>query len=349
MKYSKKLVGVLLAVVMSAASIMGCSSSVDTSEAIMTVGDEEVSYGTVDFYARFLCGYYESYYGSWFGEDMWISEIEEGVEYQDSVKETIMTTMQELIVIRQHAEELGVSLTEEEVAEITAVAEEFIADNDEASLALVSGTVENVVEVISLFVLDEKCRQVVILDVDTEVSDEEAAQMTATYIYQYLTTTDDDGNSVDMTDDEIAALEADLESIIEEARETGDLYSLAEAAGYSVLETSFDADTTSLNDTLLEQLLLMDEGDVSDIIVTDSIYYVAELTSEFDREATDAMKETIISERESELYTETTAAWMEEVEIVINETLWASIVFQDLEVIFAYEETEETTEIITEE
>lgn len=347
MKYSKKLVGILLAVVISAASIMGCTSTVDTSAVVLTVGDEEVAYGTVDLYARFLSAYYETYYGSYFGEDMWITEVEEGVTYQDNIKDTIMTTIQEVVVVRQHAEELGVSLTDEEVAEITAAAEEFVAANDEASLSLVSGTVEYAVEVLSLFEIDEKCRQEIIKAVDTEVSDEEAAQKKASYIYQYLTTTDDDGNSVDMTEDEIAALEAELEELIAESQDGGDLYTLAEEKGFTVLETTFDDDTSSLNSDLLAGLVALEsEGDVTEIIKTDSIYYVAQLTSEFDQDATDSMKETIISERESELYSETVDAWVAETEIVVDEALWETVDFQALSITMYYEDT--TTEEVTE-
>lgn len=352
MKYGKKFIGILLAVALLAASLMGCSSSsVNDSDVVMTIGDEEVTLGVVDFYASFLAAYYESYYSSFFGEDMWNTEISDGLTYEESTKEGILETMQEIIVARQHAEELGVSLTDEEIAEIEATAEEFYNANDESVRNAVSGSLENAIEVLTLFEIDDKIRQEIIKAVDTEVSDEEAAQKKATYVYCLLSYTDDDGNSVDMTEDELAALELELEELIANVGETGDLYTYAEEAGYTVLETTFDEDTTSLSDELLTALLELEEGEFSGVIKTDSSYYIAQLTSEFDEEATESMKETIISERESELYSETLAAWLEEVEIVVNEKIWATVEFQSVQFTFYYEDTstEESTGEVTEE
>ncbi len=360
MKYGKKLIGILLAVVIAAASIMGCSSSnVKDTDVVMTIGDEEVTLGVVDFYASFLAAYYESYYTSFFGEDMWNTEISDGVTYEDSTKESILATMQEIIVARQHAEELGISLTDEEIAEIEATAEDFYNSNDESVRNAISGTLENAIEVLTLFEIDDKVRQEIIKAVDTEVSDEEAAQKKATYVYCLLSYTDDDGNSVDMTEDEKAALQEELEALIVDAQATGDLYTYAEEAGYSVLETTFDDETTSLDADLLTAMLELEEGEFSGVVMTDSSYYVAQLTSEFDEEATESKKETIISERESELYTETLAAWLEEVEIVVNESVWNTVEFQEVQFLFYYEDTsteestgevtEETTEEVTEE
>lgn len=349
MKYSKKIIGVLLAVMLAAASIMGCASSAEDTDVIMTVNGEEVSYGVVNFYATYFAAYYESYYSSYLGEDMWITEVDDyGTTYEDEIKDGILETMQEVVVVRQHAEELGVALTDEETAEIQAAAEAFYADNSDEIRNQVSGSVENIVEVLTLFEIDQKCNDVIVLDVDTEVSDEEAAQKKASYVYSFLTTTDEDGNSVDMTDDEIAALQVELEELIEGAKADGDLYTYAEALGYSVLETTFDDDTSSLNTDLLAGLVELEEGEFSDVIMSDSVYYVAQLTSEFDQDATDAMKETIISEREATLFTETVAAWVEEIDIVVNESLWKQINFTDVQYTMYYEDTSETTETTTE-
>lgn len=347
MKYSKKIVGILLAVVLSATSIMGCSSaSVEDTDVLMTINDEEVSFGVVNFYATFFAAYYESYYSSYFGDTMWQTEVDDyGTTYEEETKESVLTTVQEIVVVRQHAEEYGVELTEDELAAITEAAETFYNANSEEIRNMVSGSIENAIEILSLFEIDQKVYEVVIQDVDTDVSDEEAAQKRASYVYCYLTTTDDDGNSVDMTEDEIATLVEELEALIAES-EGGDLYTIAEEAGYNVLSTSFDDETTSLNTDLVAALVELEEGELTDVIMSDSIYYVGQLTSEFDEEATESMKETIISEREGELYTELVAEWMEASEIDVDSDMWDIVDFEEYQYLMYYETTttEETVE-----
>lgn len=341
MKYGKKLVAVLLAVVIAAASMMGCATSAEDTDILLTVGDEEIEFGVVNFYALFFAAYYESYYSSYFGDAMWETEIEDGVTYEDDTKDSIMDTMQELIVVRQHAEELGITLTEEEVAEIEAAAQEFVDANSEEILGEVSGTLEYAIEVLTLFELDDKCLTEVAKGADTEVSDEEAAQMRAVYVYHFLTTTDDDGNSVDMTDEELLALEEELADLQVQAEDSDDFYALAEELGYNVLETTFDSEDTSLNDDLLAALLELSEGEYTGVVKTDSVYYVGQLASEFDEEATEAMKETIIEERGVELYYETIDEWKAEIEIVVNESLWSIVDFEEKQYMMYYETTTE--------
>lgn len=354
MKHNRKIIGILLAVMIASMSVMGCTS-VENTDVVVTVGGEEVTYEDMNFYATFLAAYYESYYYSYFGDTMWETEVSDGVTYEDSVKDEAMTTMQEIIVVRQHAEELGVSLTDEEVAEIAATAEAFVAANESELLDLVSGSVESVTELLTLFEIDSKCTEEIIKDVDTVVSDEEAAQKKATYVYAFMTVTDEDGNSTDMTEDEIAQLETDLAELLADAKSSGDLYSLAEELGYNVLETTFDSENTSLNADLLTALDSLEEGEFTDVIATDYAYYIGQLTSEMDEDATESMKESIISERESTLYDETVAAWLAEVEVVINESVWKAVDFSDVQITMYYEDTtteestEESTEEITEE
>ena len=62
-------------------SITGCSSSIDTDEVVATVGDEDITMGVANFYARMMQGQYETYYAQLMGttgEDMWAQEVSDG-------------------------------------------------------------------------------------------------------------------------------------------------------------------------------------------------------------------------------------------------------------------------------
>ena len=67
---------------------------------------------------------------------------------------------------------------------------------------------------------------------------------------------------------------------------------------------------------MIKVLRTLDDGEVApDVIETDTAYYVVKLNQKNDEEATETKKESIISTREQDLYTETTDKWMEDADI----------------------------------
>ena len=55
--------------VFAAMSVTGCSGSIDTEAVVATVGDEDITLGVANFYARMMQGQYETYYAGMMGND----------------------------------------------------------------------------------------------------------------------------------------------------------------------------------------------------------------------------------------------------------------------------------------
>ena len=83
----------------------------------------------------------------------------------------------------------------------------FDEGNELEAKELVSGETEYVERVLTLLTIQKKMTDAVTKDVSTEVSDEEAAQNEyAVCKFSRYTTTDEEGNSKTLTDEEKAAL-----------------------------------------------------------------------------------------------------------------------------------------------
>ncbi|MFI3207641.1 MAG: hypothetical protein R3Y40_00765 [Eubacteriales bacterium] len=347
MKYSKKLVSVLLAASLVCLSLVGCGQSsaadIDYTQTVTTVNGEEISLGVVNFYTRYEQSYYETYYMVYFGDDMWTTEVSDGVTYEDDTKSTVMTTIQELAIIRQHADEYGVTLEDAEFEMIQAAAEEFVAANDDEALAAISGSAEVMEEVLELFLYDTKVYDAIAEGIDTEVDEEDIAQKALTYVYFELTTDDEEAEDgyVEYTDEEKAVVYAEIESLIAAAEESGDLYTEAEALGYTPVEVTFNVSTTTVDENVIAVADELSEGEVSGVIESDLSYYVAQLTSEYDEDATETARQEVLSEREAELYTIVVEEWIAAAECVIDEDVWSQISLIDLGVTIYYESTEE--------
>lgn len=344
----KKIVALAAVAALTMTSLVGCAGSVDDNEVVATVGESEITAGVANFYLRYQQSSIEEYYGSYFGDDLWTMEISDGVSYADSVKESVMTALQQLYILKNNMDEYDVTITEEEMAEIEAAAAAFDEANTSEDKELVSGDVEIVKEVLELLTISEKMYAAIIADADTEVSDEEAAQKKMQYISFSKTKTLEDGTTEDMTEDEIADLKKEAEDFLKEAKSSGSLEAYATAIEKSSSSLTFDAESTSLSEEVITAADALKEGEFSEVIETDSAFYVVELTSLFDEEATETEKTNIVTERQNELYESVCDAWKEKTEITVNEDVYDKLSVEGLKVTIKSIE-EETTDDTAEE
>lgn len=347
MMYFRRKAAVLTAVgALAAMTATGCSGSIDTDAVVATVGEEDISLGVANFYARMTQGQYETYYAGMMGttgEAMWTQDAGEDQTYEDSVKDGLMESLQNMYLISQHASDYDVSLTEEEEEAITAAAEQFDADNTDSAKETVSGYKKDIEKYLELITIQSKMDSKMREGVDEEVSDEEAAQKAMQYVYFSYTTTDDSGNSTELTDEEKEELKADAQNLADRVAAGEDISTVAEELGQTANDLTFDSESTSPNEDLIAAAdALETEGEVTDLIETDGGIYVGQLTSLLDRDATDQEKETIVEERRQEQYDSLLEEWRNDTDIEVNERVWNRVDFEDTGVTIITSETDET-------
>ena len=285
---------------LAVASLTGCSKMNDT-DVVVTVGDTEITADVANFYARYTQAQYETYYGSYLGENMWEQEAEEDKTYEESVKDSLLEQLETMAVLEAHMADYDVSLTDDENQAIQDAAAEFTEANAKKSAEKVSGTEEAVERVLTLMTIQQKMMNAIQDKADTEVSDEEAAQKSMEYVVFSYVEADENGNTVAVSDEEKAELKEQAEQFAEGAKAAEDFEAYAEEQGMETTTYTFDSETTTPDEDLIAAADALDEGGVTDMIETEGGCYIAEVTSLFDREATDSKKESIISERKSEL------------------------------------------------
>lgn len=349
MRLGKRAAAVTAAGVLAAVSVTGCSGSIDTDAVVATVGDEEITLGVANFYARLTQGEYETYYASMMGmtaEDMWAQEYDEDTTFEEQIKDSVMESLEDMYVLSQHAADYDIALTEEEESAISDAAEQFEADNTDAAKEAVSGYKKDIEKVLELVTIQNKMDSAMKEGVDEEVSDEEAAQKSMQYVLFSYTTTDDSGNSTELTDEEKEELKTTAQSLADRTAAGEEFATVAEELGAEAQTTTFDSESTSPNEDLIAAAdALQNEGDVTELVETDSGIYVAELTSLLDREATDAEKESIVEQRRQDQYDSLLEEWKDAIEIEVNDRVWNKVDFIDQGVtIVTPEEETDTTE-----
>ena len=113
----KRTAAIGLAGVLTMSMLTGCGS-MDNEDGVATVGTDKITVGMANFYARMQQAQYETYYASMMGttgEAMWSQEVDDkGTTYEESVKESLLTSLEDMYLMKQHADEYEVSVTDEE-------------------------------------------------------------------------------------------------------------------------------------------------------------------------------------------------------------------------------------------
>lgn len=332
----KRTAAIGLAGVLTMSMLTGCGS-IDNEDVVATVGTDKITAGMANFYARMQQAQYETYYAGMMGttgDAMWSQEVDDkGTTYEESVKESLLISLENLYLMKQHADEYEVVVTDEETKKIQEAAKKFDEDNTLEDKEAVSGYQKYVEEFLRLITIQQKMNAPMKAGVNEEVSDEEAAQKSMKYVYFPYTTTDAEGNQTDMTDEEKATLKTTAQTFLDNlnANETKDIDTVATEGGYEVQSAAFDAKSVSPNADLVKAVdALTTEGEVTSVIESDSGLYVGKLVSLLDREATDQKKKSIVEERKQEQYEKLLETWRKDTKIEENEKIWNKIDFEKL-------------------
>ena len=333
-KIMKRLAALAVVSTMTLTSLVGCAttSSVDNNEVVATIGDSEVTAGVANFYLRYQQSGMEELYEMYFGQGFWTAPLTDGTTYASKLKDQVQKSLHEFYVLEDHMAEYNVTITDEELAAIDAAAEAFVAANSSKVVEAISGDKEVVAEVLRLFTINEKMYQAMTADVNTEVSDEEAAQKRLRY-YSQNKTKSENGASVELSEDELAALKIEMETVLNGAKANGSLEAYGEEHEIGTYTLTFDSESTATAKEVIEAADKLKEGEFSEVIDTEYLYYVVQLESEFDQEATDTRKDEIVEERRVEAYSAIAEKWLVETKMELNEEVWDQLVVEALKVL----------------
>lgn len=295
--------------------VAGCSkSSLDGSLTVATMDDKNINLGEFNLLLRYRQAQMETYYGGILGTNLYQQDLSgDGKIYGEIAKEALVEEFERMYILEAEAPNYGVELTEEEKTAAADAASKFLADNTEGAKKALGADQAAVEHLLTLLTLDDKMYGALTADVDTEVSDEEAAQKKISYVSVSMlgSEMDEDGNYIDLTDEEKAEKKAKLQSVLDAAKESGDLRAAAEAEELTASSVTYGAEgdspataSTYLAEEVRKAADALEDGEFAELIETESALYAVQMISTFDREATDNRKEVIVSERKAELFNE---------------------------------------------
>ncbi len=337
-KIAERTAAAALAGVLAAGMLSGCGNGkLDGTKTVATVNGTDITLGLVSLYARQQQAYTESLYASMMGGAdyaIWdtVADEDSGETYGEQVVSDSLEQIERMYLMKEKAGDYGVEVTADEESAIAEAAAAFMADNTEEAIADLGVTEEDVKTLLELRTYSEKIYDPIIADTDREVSDEEAQQSSFTYVSISAL-------GENLTAEEIEGTKANAQEILDKMKEdpTADMDEIAKSvddtlSAYSGHFAAYEGgdDDSSYPDEVIEALRGLEDGQVADeVIETDSSYYIVRLDEKYNEEETESHRESIISERETELYNDTLDQWLEDADVKVQDKVLKTLKVTD--------------------
>ena len=317
----KRMAGMLALLSAVAITVTGCSvgNTPDYSKEAINVAGVSVPLKEVNFLLRYQQTQMQSFYGMFYGEDYLNQDLMgTGAPYGNTMRDGVVEMLGDYYVVEAHAEELGISLSEEEKTKASEAAKAFLAANNSKTLNAMSADETTVTHVLELMALQAKVYDDRAATIDTEVNQEEAAQKRISYVINSTSgELNEAGEEVPLSEEEIANKRSEMDALLQEAKAGQGLAAAAEAKGLSCNEAvNYGKDDTSLLTEIKNAADALQDGEYSEVIETTDGYGIVYMESTFDEAATQNEIQDILSQRESEAYT----AWLDPLKEAANIT-----------------------------
>ncbi len=329
----KKVTALVLAGVMGAATLTGCGNkSVDADAVVAKMDDEVVRLGVANFMARYTQSTYDSIYVSYFGEEYWSQDTSgKGKTMEEDVKDQVMDELKTYYALAAHVDEYDVKITKEDQKKIDKAAEKFIESNEKETVDAMSATKRDVAEYLRLITIQQRMQEKIEADVDTNVSDEEAAQRTFSYVkISTEGTVDENGEKKEYSKEELAELKNKAKALAESGAEGFENAAQVQQLQVETFSYKAGEEDEEMDQAVLTEADKLKEGGMSGVLEGEGAYYVVRLDSEFDQKATDERKDEIIGERQAELYQKVCDEYTKDFKFEVDKDVWKSVKFEEL-------------------
>ena len=326
---AKKAAVTALVCVTAAGMMTGCGNKkLDGTKTAVTVNKQEIPLGVVSLAARMQQAQAEAMYKMYLGggDDMSIWSTKMGDDSDETYGENAVTTtvesIEKMCLEKEHASEYDVEITDDEQKALEEAAKNFIAANSEETIAELAVDEDMVKTFLELETYDVKMKEAIEATADIKLDEKEYQQMA--FSYASVSVSGDN-----LTDDDIKTNKENIQKFFDKVKEdpTADFSTLGDEISTDMTATSGtcptyeEGDDSAANgdaypDDVRNALRKLEEGELnSEIIKTDSIWYVVRLDSKDDENATDSKKESLTSTKKDDFYNDTTDGWVKKADI----------------------------------
>lgn len=250
---------------------------------------------------------YQRQYESVYGVEMWEHDFG-GITLEEYVKNIIVSQLAAMKAVTLLAKEYGVELSEAETETVKKAAKEYYSSMGSDAVKYMGLKQEDVESLYYDHVLSRKVYQEITKDVNTEVSDDEARIITVQQI---------------RLDSRESA-----EDILEKLSEGKEFMTLASAYSQDS-QISYTFGRGEKDAAYEEAAFGLENEGVSGIVEGEDGFYILKCVNNFDREATEANKITMVERRRDEIFSGVYEELVANTPSEFNTRVWEQVHFED--------------------
>lgn len=310
--------------------MLGCGKGNDTKivltagfakDEIFKIDDIKCTIPEMTVYLTNIQNQYENV----FGEEIWDTQID-GVTLENNVKEVALSKMAQVKSIVLMARQRGIVLDDVEQEKVEEATDQYYNSLTSYEIETMGIDRETVRGLYEEYALATKVYDVIIKDINPEISDDEARTITVSNILIKTYKVGNGNDRIPYTVEEKTAARNLANEIAERAKNGENFDNLADeynegdeiTISFRKGEKEIAYETTAFN---------LDGGEVSNVIETIEGYNIIKCLSTFNREVTDENKIKIVEERKKEVFSEEYDRFTQSVTKIIDEQRWSDMSF----------------------
>lgn len=267
----------------------------------------------------------QNQYESVLGVDMWNRDFG-GVTLEEYLKETILGQIAQIKSMELLAKEYKLKLTEDEEELVGTASKHYFDSLNDAEIEYMDISQDTIENLYREYALANKVYNEITKDVNPEVSDDEARNITVQHILFKTYEIDAEGNREEMSEADKKKQYEKAQAVWNEIQSGKDFLELAEQNSEdSQIEYVFGKGEMAKE--FEETAFNLDTEEISQIVTTEYGYHIIKCVSRFDRDETDANKAKILDKRKTEAFDKVYEEFIGQLPSQFNDKVWETITF----------------------
>ncbi len=289
---------------------------------VFTVDSVQITKGEWNLYALPRAGEITGLYG----DNIWSYQVDnEGNSFDEAFKEDVLDEIAYTKIVASRADEIGVSLNEDDNVEISIETADFMSRLSKEQCEEYGITEEIVRTVYRDNILARKVYENITLNIDMNTDEKEVRHMVLQYVMVPKSYEDNSGENALYDENELEVFRTRFKKL-KAFMDNNPGITLKEAAYEDMNATEIIADYSGLCEMLPEDLagiaFWLRNGEVSDVYETADAFFIFNCVKMTDDETTDAARIRVLEQREKDCFNSRYEAWRSAAVITKNDAVW---------------------------
>ncbi len=315
--------------ILSMTLLAGCGSS-SKKDVVVTIDDEDIYLNEAMYYIYMV----EANFGMMIGLDYWDTLVDDERTFADTTKEYVMDSLVDMHILALEGEKAGLEISPEYDTQLKASAVEFYNSMSDEIVDITGLNEQSIYEIVAKNYIGSMQQNFMIndLDIDSEAiaaeyDREELRQYNTEFLQIPFVSIDEEGNQVELTDEEKATAKETLEKVLTEI-ESGKTFDeiIEEYEDITKRTSNFAIGTNAVNIKYEEAAIKLENDEITkEVIETDNSYYIIKMIDNNSDEYYNSIISDAISQKQQELFQEQLDEIKENYTITTNEAVWDTV------------------------